>query len=457
MKRFGLLLVLLSVFTLGWAQVDTTKNIIDKAKIQYKLSEGKTKFYAHNYRGALNIYREVLVIDESNALAHYGVAECQYALKNFDAALEHIEDAYKDDPKVDKDVLYTYGMILHQLGRIDEAKEYYQKFRATIAESKTKLEDYDIDIFISQCDFAKAHAEPNPDIIITNLGSAVNSGYPEFAPVLSLDGKTLVFTSRRNDTKGGGLDIDFDHLYYSDVYQCTWNEEDQEWNKAEPIPGKINTEYHDGALSFTPEGELLLYRNIIGATKSGDIYYSKLSTSSGKWSAPKEMLQKEMKSKKAKDRLNSTYWESSATMTEDGNELYFVSERPGGQGQADIYYIKKNGREWSDPINLGTAINTRSDEKCVFIHPTGKVLFFSSNGHADGFGSYDLYYCLRDDSGNWGKPVNMGAPINTVKEEKTITVSRDGKYAYVGAYYKTDTRGDADIFQIDISALGIFN
>ena len=162
-----------------------------------------------------------------------------------------------------------------------------------------------------------------------------------------------------------------------------------------------------------------------------------------------------MKKKKAGKRMNSSYFESSATMTEDGNELYFVSERPGGLGQADIYYIKKTGRTWSDPVSVGANVNTESDEKCAFIHPNGQILFFSSNGYNDCFGSYDLYYSLRDESGNWGKAINMGAPINTVKEEKTITVSKDGKYAYVGAYYSIDSRGDADIFQIDISSLGL--
>ncbi|CAG5085314.1 tetratricopeptide repeat protein [Parvicella tangerina] len=452
MKRIGLLLFILCTVTLTNAQVDTTKNIIDKAKIQYKLSEGKAKFYENNFRGSLNIYREVLVADENNALAHYGVAECQYALKNYDAALEHLHKATKIKPDVNKEALYTEGSILHRLGKVEEAKAKFEEFRKTIADSKKKLEEYDIDLMIAHCEYAATHKEPNPDIEITNLGSAVNSGYPEFAPCISLDGKTLVFTSRRNDTKGGGIDVNYDHLYYSDVYQCTWNEEWEEWDKAEPIPGKINTDYHDGALSFMPEGELLIYRNIYGVTRSGDIYVSKQSSSSGKWGKPKEMLAREKMNKK----LNSSYFESSASMTADEQYLYFVSERPGGQGQADIYYMQQKDREWTEPVNLGAEINTASDEKCVFIHPDGNVLFFSSNGHKDGYGSYDLYYCKKDESGKWGKPVNMGAPINTVREEKTIAVSRDGKYAYVGAYYQIMSRGDADIFQIDISALGIF-
>ncbi len=446
---FLLFFALLSVFSIS-AQSDTTKNVIDKAKIQYKISEAKNLYYSNNFRGALNIYREVLNIDKDNAKAHYGVAETQYSLGKFKAALKHIKIAVDVMPDVEKDADYLYGNIQHRLGNLDEAITSFQKFKTTFAKNEKKLKEYDIDMLIAQCNYAKANSAPTA-AVITNMGGAINTNSPEFAPCVSLDGKSFVFTSRRSDTKGGQVDVNYDHLYYSDVYMSTWNEEEKEWNKAKPIVGKINTEFHDGALSFMPTGELLLYRNIVGATRSGDIYYSKKSQSSGKWGSPKEMLKREGMNKK----LNSSYFESSASITADGNELYFVSERKGGQGQADIYVMKKTGRSWTDPVNLGSVINTSSDEKCVFIHPSGKVLFFSSNGYADGFGSYDLFYSLKDESGNWSKPVNMGAPINTVKEEKTISVSLDGKTAYVGAYYDVNNRGGADIYSIDISYLNL--
>ena len=67
-------------------------------------------------------------------------------------------------------------------------------------------------------------------------------------------------------------------------------------------------------------------------------------------------------------------------------------------------------------------------------------------------GSYDIYYCTKDEKGQWNNPVNMGAPINTSLEEKTINVSKDGKTAYVGAYYDIKNQGDADLYQIDISS-----
>lgn len=428
---------------------DTSKNILDKAKIQYKLSEAKGKYYAHNYRGALNLYREILAVDGNNAKAHYGIAESQYSLLNFEIAKEHAEDALKLDAEVDKDIKYTLALIYYRLGDLDKALENMEGFKTETPNEK-KLEEYSVNLIIAQINYAKKAMESPVDVTIENIGDKINTSAPEFAPCISPDGKMLVFTSRRVDTKGGGVDTDFDHQYYSDIYISNWNEETNDWGEADNISGKVNTEYHDGGLSFSPDGELIIYRNIMNVTRSGDIYTSKRSKS-GKWGTPKPILYKDAKISK---KVNSSYFESSASMTGDGKMIYFVSERPGGNGQADIYYVEQKGREWTEPINLGETINTSSDEKCVFIHPSGDVLFFTSDGYEDGLGTYDIYYCVKENN-VWSAPKNIGYPINTINEEKTISVSPDGRTAYVGAYYSKDSKGDADIFKIDISKLGI--
>jgi len=453
MKYFLVLTFLLAIGGSSYASNisigDTSKNLIDKAKIQYQLSEAKGKFYAHNYREALNIYREILSSSKGNAKAHYGVAECQFSLNKFELAKKHIEGAFKTDPEVDKDIKYMMSLIYYRLGDLDKALENMEAFK-TVTPNEKKLTDYSVELIIAQINYAKKAITSPVDVIIENIGENINTASPEFAPCVSPDGKMMVFTSRRVDTKGGMVDVDFDHQYYSDIYLSNWNEETKEWDIADNISGSVNTEYHDGGLSFSPEGELIIYRNIMNVTKSGDIYVSKRSKS-GKWGKPKPIIYRDQKASK---KINSSYFESSASMTGDGNTIYFVSERPGGTGQADIYYVEKKGREWSEPINMGTTINTTSDEKCVFIHPSGNVLFFTSDGFEDGLGTYDVYYSVKEND-VWGAPKNMGYPINTVLEEKTISVSPDGKTAYVGAYYDKDSKGDADIFTIDISKLGI--
>ena len=124
---------------------DTTKNVIDKAKIQIKLSEGKHQYYANNVRGALTIYREVISIDKDNPKAQYGIAECQYSLKNFELAKTHIDKAIElheaIDPlkPVDKDVDYLHGNIFFRLGKLDSAIICYKAFKSATPNSIAAL------------------------------------------------------------------------------------------------------------------------------------------------------------------------------------------------------------------------------------------------------------------------------------------------------------------------------
>jgi hypothetical protein len=129
-------------------------------------------------------------------------------------------------------------------------------------------------------------------------------------------------------------------------------------------------------------------------------------------------------------------------------QLFFISERPDGYGQGDIYVSKKKGEKWGQPKNLGALINTDFDEKFVFIHPNGKTMYFSSNGHPT-MGSYDIFKSELV-NGEWGIPINLGYPINTVNEESTFSMTRDNKTLLIAAECE-DSFGERDIYQIDVS------
>lgn len=441
-KNITLLLILMGSLSSFAQPSQDNPNLIDKAKIQVKLADGKQKLYTYNYRGALLVFREIIAVDENNAMANFRIAQCHFGLNQFDKALKYAEKAEKIDPKVDKELPFVLAECNHRLGNLDVAKEQYIKFKATLSENKAK--EYAIDELIAQTDYAKEAMKHPVDVVIENLGTKINTTNPEYSASVSSDGKTLIFTSRRSDTKGGMVDEEFDHQYYEDVYISTWNEELNEWNEAESVEGRLNSEYHDACLNISPDGSyIFVYRNIPRATKSGDIYMSKQSKK-GTWGTPKPVS-------KGKN-INSSYFESSASITEDEETLFFVSDRPGGKGMADIYMVKKDGREWGEPVNLGDSINTDLDEKFVFVHPDGKTLFFSSQGH-DNLGGYDIFVSHLVD-GKWSAPKNLGYPINTVGEEKTFSVTKDGKTAYMSAFYE-DTKGGSDIYKIDISKLNL--
>jgi tetratricopeptide (TPR) repeat protein len=409
-------------------------SLVDQSLVFPRIVAARVEFNKGNVRGALTIFREVLQTDPNNSSALFGVSECHYNLKRYKLALEYLDKAVAVDPKVSSQTNLYYGQIHHRTGNLDEAIEYYKRYQ------QSQRNSYDIKMaqkYIEQCEYAKEMMKKPVDVTITNLGEEINSRYDDYTPSISADGKRLIFTARRIDTKGGRMDTEGDYRYFEDIYSAKWNEEEQRWDRAFAVEGDLNTETHDAVLSIFPDGTgMYVYKNTV--TTTGDIYYSNYDKSNDTWSAAVKMPRP----------INTSYFESSISITADGQTLYFVSERPEGKGQGDIYVANKVGSGWSTPKNLGPIINTEFDEKFVFIHPNGRTLFFASDGHLT-MGSYDIFKSELI-NGSWSKPVNLGYPINTVNEESTFSLTNDNKTMIIAAEYD-DSFGERDIYAIDIS------
>ncbi len=98
----------------------------------------------------------------------------------------------------------------------------------------------------------------------------------------------------------------------------------------------------------------------------------------------------------------------------DGQNFLFSSDRDGGSGGFDIYLCTFANGKWTDPVNVGSAINSEGNELYPFLHPDMKSLYFSSNGHS-GFGGYDLFHINLADSGY--SPTNLGMPVNDAMDQ----------------------------------------
>ncbi len=211
------------------------------------------------------------------------------------------------------------------------------------------------------------------------------------------------------------------------------------YSKAEIIKGDINNQPSKGAINISQDGEWLIFAGNFSNQGYGEFdLYISYNTPTG-WSQPINLG----------TNINTENWESSPSLSPDKNALYFSSDRPGGYGGKDLYvsYRQKDGK-WSAAENMGSKINTSGDELAPFIHADNFTLYFTSNG-LPGYGGTDIYLLRKEYDGKWGVPENLGYPINTIEHEGSLFVASDG----INAYYasdRTDTRGALDLYRFQL-------
>jgi len=219
-----------------------------------------------------------------------------------------------------------------------------------------------------------------------------------------------------------------------DFYVSTRNENGS-WGKRRNLGPPVNTMDNEGAQSLSADGRFMFFTACNRPDGKGmcDIYFSKHS--GGKWSRPVN----------SGSAVNTTFSEKHPSVSADGRILYFASDRPGGKGGMDIYVSRKyETGEWSIPVNLGDSINTAGNEQSPFIHPDGKTLYFSSEGHMN-LGQGDIFMSVIKNDSSWSTPVNLGYPINTHNNELGLIVNSSGDIAY----YASDRHfgNDLDIYK----------
>lgn len=213
----------------------------------------------------------------------------------------------------------------------------------------------------------------------------------------------------------------------------------KQFSKAVPIGGDINEEPQKGAITVSQDGEWMLFAGRF-AERGYDNFdlYIAYATPQG-WSDPENLG----------PAINTEFWESAPSLSPDKRTLYFSSNRPGGFGGKDLYYSERlaNGK-WTPAKNMGPQINTAGDDQAPFIHADNQTLYFTSDGHP-GYGGTDLFIIRKNDQGSWGIPENLGYPINTIENEGSLAVSADGLTAYY-ASDRAEGKGELDLYRFSL-------
>lgn len=271
---------------------------------------------------------------------------------------------------------------------------------------------------LAVCRFAQESMKHPVPFEPMNLGPNVNSSYDEYFPGLKADENLLLYTRRIKDKANYfGEQEDF----FVSV------KKDGKWQKNYNIGPPINTHHNEGSPTISPDGQLIIFSACeeldgYGPGRSGfgscDIFFVKKL--GDQWSKPMNIG----------PPISSKAWDVQPSYASDGKTLYFVSQRKGTLGNADIWVSQLTPQGfWGEPKNLGPTINTSGKEEAVFIHPDNQTLYFASDGHV-GMGGLDIFVSKRGKDGEWGTPKNLGYPINTFNDENGLIVGASGEIAF---------------------------
>ena len=400
MKRYYLvLLLIIGSCTLTFSQdYVTAKNVEGKAKkMYYRANQYKKNFLIDK---AINDYKTAIKLEPKFIDAHYQLASVYFNNKDFSQAQQYLKKVVDIDPTHKTTALYYLGLTHWELEELELAAANFDRFLQSGSKStrlKARASNY-----LKNSQFAiQAIKNPVP-FDPKPLAKTVNTPYPEYLPSVTAEGNTLVFTRR---IKGD------EEVFIS-------KKTDNQWGESAPLLD-INTPENEGSQYISADGNFIVFVRCSDRQGYGscDLYFSERK--GGIWTKPENMGQP----------INTRSWESQPSLSADGNTLYYASSRKGTLGGRDIWRSHRNeDGNWSNPINLGSTINTPLDDESPFFHPDGKSLYFMSKGH-QGMGGYDLFLSKKE-ADKWQPPQNLGYPINTKGNEGALFITLDGTTAY---------------------------
>ena len=387
------------------------------------LVKGYNSFESGEYDVAIKQYQKAVDEGVEAAEANYKIAEAYRLSNRLHEALPYYETAI-DMGVADTAAVFNYAMALKQNGKYDDAKKQLQTY--VKLSSDTTLEHTErARQEIQNLDNLNQIFSKDVYYKIRNVAS-VNTAEAEYAPVAHRG--EFYFTSSRGSDKvykatGTG---------FTNIFKAPISGDSVLIDQAQTLGEDFTTEIiNEGAVTFSPNGKIMVFaRGNNGkrkGTKDVNLYMSVYKQ--GQWSTPQFMT------------INDPdAWDSTPAFSRDGKTLYFASNRPGGQGEIDLYSARLEGIRWSNVRNMGKVINTPGNEMFPYVTDDGK-LYFSSDGHPS-LGALDMFVAVRRDGEI--RIENLGAPVNSTADDFGISFTsiKDGYFTSNRAAGK----GDDDIY-----------
>ncbi|MCB0807166.1 MAG: OmpA family protein [Bacteroidales bacterium] len=418
-------------------QKDQLKTIMEKMEQADELMEaGFLKLaddeeHTASFLKALDLYRDAQEFNPDNAELNYKIGKCMLQTSQKTEAIPYLEKSVKLDPEGDPEVYFFLAKAYKFDYQFNEAEKNFKKCKVQLKGKSEEIYIPKINKELSEIKSASDLMDNPARVWVENL-EELNTRYDDYSANVSADESTIILNSRNENTKGGQKNENDE--YRADMYISL--NENGSWSK--PKPMDLNTDNDDECVALSGDAQRLFMVNDITGNKN--IYLSELTGT--RWSNPREL---------ARNSINTEADESYASFSHDDIKIYFVTDNAyANKGGMDMFFSGRiNTRfkeEWGKAFTAGSELNTPYNEACIFFHPDGKTIYFTSQGH-NSMGGYDVFKSVRE-SGRWSEPENLGYPVNTVFDEKYISVSASGKHAYITSNRKEDNKGGYDIYRV---------
>ena len=409
---------------------------VNAQKKNRKMVKADQAFTLEQYNKAAELYKKAYQSTKSRALKSeiiFKQAECY----RFSGNIKRAESYYKRAVKAkypDVIVYLRYADVLRMNEKYEEAKIQYKKY--------IQLNPTDVtgEMGLKSCDYS-INWFANPTRYKVEIMPLVNSRFSDFSPSFGNgEYSELYFTSSRSGGFSNKID-DRTGETFTDLYSSKLNKKGK-WSVPLILPEPVNTEGNEGSVALNKRGTTMYFTKCDVQKKKAlgcNIYVSKRK---GKiWGAP-TLLQIKVDS-------NTTL--GHPTINEDESILIFSSDLRGGYGGKDLWIVKQQKRgKWSDPVNLGPAVNTKGDEMFPFLHSDG-TLYFSSTGHI-GMGGFDIFKSTPDENDSYSSITNLKYPVNSSGHDFGMIIENSGERGYLTSDRKGGKGGD-DIYQFELPPL----
>ena len=395
-----------------------------------RLERAERAFELQQYHEAIDLYRRVIDrLDrgerEKSAELTFKVALCYKYTNNHRMAESWFRRAIRTG--------YPDPVALLYMAQAKVQNEKYEEARETFKAYIEKVpDDWRGPHGLASIDLAMELKEQPEDYDIEAI-RFLNSPADDMTPAFGDHrGTTLIYASSRDDAMGRDEDPWTGNKHTS--FFVSYQDRAGNWDRPSLLDeGPINTEYNEGAPSINGAATTMYFTRCTRAEEvSMGCRIYKATREGPNWTNPQEVPLTE----------DSLVTVGHPAISPDDLELYFVSDRPGGIGEKDIWVVRRQspGDNFGRPENLGETVNTKGTEMFPYVHEDG-TLYFASDGHP-GMGGLDIFRTQQTSEG-WSEPENLGPPFNSAADDFGIVFKPGREEGFF-----TSNRGRRGIYDI---------